>query len=128
MLFRKDNRAELLANILAKENNREELLGIKEALVPTPEGIRIDATKIKAYTDSDGYKRFADNAWSQIVFSLDKILDPKTSRDQRDFYCGEVNATLNLLRLSYQALEVIKQFDKQQEVSPEPLPRRISRA
>lgn len=109
--------AETVASILAEVGNREELLGMKDLIKPTPEGVRIDAAKIRKYTDSDGYKKFAEEAWGQVIQGLDKILDSRTSRDQRDFYCGEVNATLNLLRLSYKAKAVIEEMDKQPEAS-----------
>jgi hypothetical protein len=106
--FQSDN-SKLLANILAEANNREEMLGMKPPVIPTPDGIRVDAAKILKYTDSNSYKKFADEAWARVIEGLDKILNPKTTRDQRDFYCGEVNATLNLLRLSYQAKEIVTQ-------------------
>lgn len=107
----------LLSAILADGSNREEMLGMKAPIIPTPEGIKIDAAKILKYTDGDGYKKFAEEAWSQVIQGIDKILDSRTSKDQRDFYCGEVNATLNLLRLSYKAKYVIEEQAKEQEAS-----------
>ncbi len=98
----------ILSAILAETNNREELLGMKAPIIPTPEGIKVDAAKILQYTDSNGYKKFAEEAWAKVIQGLDKILDSRTSKDQRDFYCGEVNATLNLLRLSYQAKAIVE--------------------
>lgn len=112
MLFHhksQSDNSKLLAQILAEVSNREEMLGMKAPIIPTPEGIKVDATKILKYTDSNGYKKFAEEAWARVIEGLDKILNPKTTKDQRDFYCGEVNATLNLLRLSYQAKEIVQQ-------------------
>lgn len=113
-LFDKNKQAKLLAQILSEVSNREELLGMKAPIIPTPDGIRVDAAKILKYTDTAGYKKYAEEAWSQVIQGLDKILDSRTSRDQRDFYCGEVNATLNLLRLSYRAKLVMEELDKEQ--------------
>lgn len=112
MLFHhksQSDNSKLLASILAEADNREGMLGMKAPVIPTPEGIKIDAAKILKYTDSTGYKKFAEEAWARVIEGMDKILNPKTTKDQRDFYCGEVNATLNLLRLSYQAKEIVKQ-------------------
>lgn len=116
-LFKKSKSDSLLADILAEVSNREEVLGMKMPVIPTPEGIKIDATKIRKYTDSDGYKKFAEEAWAQVISDLDKILDVKTTKDQRDYYCGSVNATLNLLRLSHKAKLVLEEWDKQQKAS-----------
>lgn len=112
-LFRRDKSATLVAKILAEVSNREELLGMKTPIIPTPEGIKVDASKLLKYTDSNGYKKFAEEAWAQIIGDLDKILDVRTSRDQRDYYCGAVNSTLNLLRLSHKAKLVIEEWDRQ---------------
>ena len=112
MLFRhksQSDNGQLLAKILAEASNREEMLGMKAPVIPTPEGIKVDAAKILKYTESTGYTKFAEEAWARVIDGLDKILNPKTSHEQRDFYCGAVNETLNLLRLSYQAKEIVKQ-------------------
>lgn len=106
--YQSDN-GKLLASILAELSNREEMLGMKAPVIPTPDGIKVDAAKILKYTDSNGYKKFAEEAWARVISNLDKILDVRITRDQRDFYCGAVNETLNLLRLSYQAQEIVKQ-------------------
>jgi len=116
-LLGKSTQAKLLAQILGEVSNREELLGMKPPIIPTPEGIKIDAAKILKYTDSDGYKKFAEEAWSQVIQGLDRILDSRTTKDQRDFYCGEVNSTLNLLRLSYKAKCVIEEQAKEHTAS-----------
>lgn len=116
-LFVKNDNSKLLSSILAEVSNREELLGMKPPVIPTPQGIKVDAAKILKYTDSNSYKKFAEEAWARVIQGLDKILDSRTTKDQRDFYCGEVNATLNLLRLSYQAKEVVKQDNEEQKAS-----------
>lgn len=116
-LFVKNHNSRLLASILADVSNREELLGMKAPVIPTPEGIKIDAARILKYTDSEGYKTFAGEAWARVIRSLDKILDPRTSTDQRNQYCGEVNATLDLLRLSHNALEIVKHYNQEHEAS-----------
>ena len=116
-LLSKNHQAETLAKILAEGSNREELLGMKAPFIPTPEGIKVDESKILKYTDSNGYKKFAEEAWSQVIQGLDKILDSRTTKDQRDFYCGEVNAALNLLRLSYKAKATVTHYDEEQNAS-----------
>lgn len=116
-LLGKKNEHSVLSAILAEIPNREDMLGMKAPIIPTPEGIKIDAAKIRKYTDGDGYKKFAEEAWCQVIQGLDKILDSRTSKDQRDFFCGEVNATLNLLRLSYKAQYVIEEQAKEQHAS-----------
>ncbi len=110
-------RDSLISSILASSPNREDMLGMKAPIIPTPEGIRVDASKILKYTDSDGYKKFAEEAWGQVIQGLDKILDSRSSTEAVNFYRGEVNATLNLLRLSYRAKEVVTQYDQEHEAS-----------
>lgn len=110
----KNSQNDLISSILAQPANRESLLGTQPPNIPSPEGIRQDAANILKYTTGKGYKKFAEEAWSQIISGIDKILDPRTSRDQRDFYCGEVNATLNLLRMSAKAQYIVEEYDKSQ--------------
>lgn len=116
-LFVKDNNSELVAQILAQVPNREDMLGMKAPIIPTPDGIRVDAAKILKYTDSDGYKKFAEESWARVIQGIDRILDPSTSTESLHFYRGEVNATLNLLRLSHVAKDAVKQFDQEHEAS-----------
>lgn len=111
------NNASLVAKILAEVPNREDLLGMKAPVIPTPDGIRVDAAKILKYTDSDGYKKFAEEAWARVIQGLDKVLDSRTSTESLHFYRGEVNATLNLLRLSYVAKETITRYDEEHQAS-----------
>lgn len=113
--LRKKSNHKLLSQILADGSNRDQLLGMKDVVIPTPEGIKIDAAKLLKYTDSDGYTKFAEEAWNRIIAGLDQILDPKANKETRDFFCGEVNATLNLLRLSYTAKEYVKVYDKEHQ-------------
>lgn len=116
-LFVKSDNSKLIAQILSEVNNREELLGMKPPVIPTPDGIKVDASRILKYTDTQGYKTWAEEAWARVIQNLDKILDVRTTKDQRDYYCGAVNESLNLLRLSYLAKETIKQYDKEHEAS-----------
>lgn len=106
-----------LKTILSELSNQEELLGMKAPIIPTPEGIKIDASKIVKYTDSNGYKKFAEEAWAQVINGLDKILDERSSNEVRQYYCGAVRTTLDLLRLSYKAKYVIEQWDKEHKDS-----------
>lgn len=116
-LFRKPSYTQDLGKILSELSNREELLGMKTPIIPTPEGIKVDAAKILKYTDSSGYKKFAEEAWAQIIQGLDKILDDRSTNETRQYYCGSVKATLDLLRLSYKAKYVIEEWDKEHPAS-----------
>lgn len=104
-----------LADILAEVSNREELLGMKAPVIPTPEGIKVDASKILKYTSSNGYKKFAEEAWARIISGLDKLLDEKCTNETRQYHCGAVRATLDLLRLSYQAQYVVENWEKEEQ-------------
>lgn len=115
--FGKSSYSADLAHILAEVNNREELLGMKAPIIPTPDGIKVDAAKILKYTDSNGYKKYAEEAWARIIEGLDKILDERSNDAQRQYHCGAVRATLDLLRLSYQARLVIETWDKEHPAS-----------
>ncbi len=122
-LFRKPSYSKDLAYILAEVSNREELLGMKPPIIPTPEGIKIDASRIAKYTESKDYKKFAEEAWARIIAGLDKILDERSSNEVRQYYCGAVRSTLDLLRLSYQAKLVIEEWDKEHKASSRPVTR-----
>ena len=90
---------------------------MKTPIIPTPDGIKVDAAKILKYTDSNAYKTFAEEAWSRIINGLDKILDDKATNETRQYHCGAVKATLDLLRLSYQAKYVIEQDARQHQAT-----------
>lgn len=120
--FRRDNASQMVSALLAEVSNREELLGMKAPIIPTPEGIKVDAAKIAKYSDTDGYKKFAEEAWSQVIQGLDKILDDRSSNETRQYYCGSVKATLDMLRVSYKAKMFVEEFLKEQSASLRRLP------
>lgn len=109
-----------LKQILTSLSNREEMLGMKTPIIPTPEGIRVDSTKILQYTESTGYKKFTEEAWAQIIHGFDKILDERATNEVRQYYCGMVRGTLDLLRMSHKAKYVIEQWDKEHPASLRP--------
>lgn len=76
---------------------------------PTPETIKQDAAKITNYSNSADYKRWADEAWGRVIDGLDKVLDANATPENRQYYCGSVRATLDLLRVSYVARNVLEQ-------------------
>lgn len=106
-----------LAEILAQLGNRESLLGVQKPIIPTPDDIRKDAAKLYRYSQSSDYKQFADEAWSRVIGHLDKILDERSSQETRVHNCGAMKATLDLLRLSYQARELMDQLDSEKPTS-----------
>lgn len=119
--FNKPDYSGQLASILAEVSNREDILGMKTPLIPTPEGIRLDASKLAKYTESSDYKKFAEEAWGRVISHLDKILDDKSTNEVRQYYCGATRATLDLLRLSHQARYVIDEYEKEQKASSRPM-------
>lgn len=119
-MFGIDNTAAMLARFLAESPNREELLGMKPVALPTPDGIKRDAAKLVKYSNSSDYKVFADEAWGRIVGHLDKILDDRSSDEMRRYYCGAVKATLDLLRVSYVARNIVEQSAREHPASLPP--------
>ena len=93
----------VLAELLSKKHNREDLLGVSPVGMPQSNDLQRDAARILQYSLSDDYKTFANEAWARVITELDTILNPRTSIDQIQNARGALRATLDLLRLSYQA-------------------------
>lgn len=109
-----------IAHILAEPRNKEEFLGMREMMLPSPKDIRDNAAQLARYSNSSDYKRFVDETWARVITSLDKLLDERSSNEVRQYHCGSVKAMLDLLRVSYQARSLMEEFDKQQEGSLQP--------
>ncbi len=93
----------LLTDLLASNSLREEVLGVKNTRVPTPEQMLNDTANLINYTNQPEYQVFAKEAWAHVLLDLDTILDPKSTNDQVNTARGAMRATLDLLRKSYQA-------------------------
>lgn len=103
-----------VAKILADPRNKEDFLGMKGLDLPNPKDIRDNAAALVRYSKGADYKRFADETWARVMTGIDKILDERSSNEVRQYHCGSVKAMLDLLRLSYQARQVVDEFDKHQ--------------
>jgi hypothetical protein len=110
-----------LADLLSVQRNREDLLGVSPTQMPTPETILRDSTRLVQNANTEWYKAFAQEAWARAISYLEIIEDPKTSTEQMHFARGAYKATLDLLRLSYQAKAIKQTLEK--DVMNAPLPR-----
>lgn len=104
----------VLAELLSKRNNQEDLLGVSNTHLPSPQELMTDATRLLKYSHDADYQVFAKEAWARVITELDKILDPRTSVDQIQNSRGALRATLDLLRLSYQARFAKEGLEKEQ--------------
>lgn len=115
--WRKPSPANEIAQLLSEDRNKEDLLGVSNVSMPSPDKIRNDAARLVSYSRRAEYKIFADEAWSRVIAHLDKILDERSSNESRQYHCGALKSTLDLLRLSYQAQIVMKQHDSERSAS-----------
>lgn len=108
------NHMRLLADLLANGENRETFLGVKEAKFPTPQEIRDQSAKLARHSESSDYLTFAEEAWGRVLNHLDIMLDDRTTDQRVQYHRGALKATLDLLRVSYQARVVMQHHDKEQ--------------
>jgi hypothetical protein len=113
----------VLAELLNKKHNREDLLGGSPRGMPQPSDLLRDSARILQYANSEDYKTFANEAWARVITELDKILDPRTSIDQIQNARGALRATLDLLRLSYQARFTKEKLESERSIQDASLPR-----
>jgi hypothetical protein len=102
-----------IAQILSTQSMREELLGVASAVQPTQEQILADANKIVAYSTKSDYAVWSKEAWAKALSHLDAIQDPKSTSSEVDFHRGSLRATLDLLRISYQARSVKESLENE---------------
>jgi hypothetical protein len=107
----------VLAELLSKQKNQEDFLGVSPSAMPQPNELLSDAAKLLKYSYSDDYKVFAKEAWARVLMELDKVLDPRTPVDQLQNARGALRATLDLLRLSYQARFTKENLDRENQQS-----------
>ena len=103
-----------LKELLTNSTLQEEFLGVSDTRLPAPDKIINDARQLVKYSQSHAYKIFAKEAWSRMLSHLDHVLDGKTSTDSLHFHRGALRATLDLLRLSYQAKATAEALEKEQ--------------
>jgi hypothetical protein len=109
--FRKD--VSHIAQILSTETTREELLGMQTPVEPSKERILEDANRIVNYSTKADYRVWSKEAWSKALGHLDAIQEAKASTEQIHFHRGALKATLDLLRVSYQARAVKMQLEQE---------------
>jgi hypothetical protein len=118
--FGYDKTTSELAKILAQPSLREDFLGVAQTKFPSPDKIISDAAKITRYASSDEFKVFANEVWARSLGHLDSILDANTTGEKLQYHRGALRASLDLLRLSYQARsekERLEAETKQQQTS-----------
>jgi hypothetical protein len=115
-IFNRQSNAEMLKDILASTGNRETLLGVKNVLPPTEDQITRDAGRVLQYSRSQDYAVFAQEAWAEILMSLDKISSSKASDREIDFYRGRFVAFCDVLRISHRARSVVEESKNKEAV------------
>ena len=111
---KKDLTYEALSQILANPGLMEDFLGVKPVDIPTADKIRQDAYKLYSHTNTPEYQVFAKEVWARALSHLDLVLDAKTPSDKLAYHRGALSATLDLLRISYQAKQLIADQKKPQ--------------
>ena len=111
----------VLAELLTKKPMQEDLLGVSNIPNPTEQDISSDASRILQYSYSEDYKTFAKEAWARVLTEMDVVLSPKSNSDQIHTARGAIRATLDLLRLSYQARFTKDRMDQRKKQTAVPL-------
>lgn len=101
-----------LASILANEDLKEEFLGVAAAKMPSPEQIIEDANALSGYATTREYRVFAQEMWARYLNHLDKVFDANTSLEKLQYHRGAASATMDLLRISYQARLTREQLER----------------
>lgn len=110
----------LLTDLLSSPDGRESVLGVQRSSRPTQEQIMSDVSRMVQHTRTEDYKVWAQRVWAEILAFQDKILDPRTTPDNLQFYRGAYAASLKLLRLSYEAVGIQERLRKETQLSPTP--------
>ena len=101
-----------LAEILSSKDTRDELLGIKKVFENDNETER-DAHRIVEYAKSSGYEAWVKDAWSQVIFDMDKLTRNTLSDQESHFHRGSLSATMDLIRISHKAFLLIQETNKE---------------
>lgn len=72
-----------------------------------------DSANLLNYTASTGYQVWAKEAWAKALSHLDAVMDERASADRVNYERAALRATLDLLRVSYQAQAVNEQLAKE---------------
>lgn len=102
-----------LAELLGNPSIQEDLLGMLQPVQPDAKRILDDANQIVKHSRDLSYGTWAKEAWAEAVNHIDALQDPKLSMEAVNFHRGALRATMNLLRISYQAREVKRQLDEE---------------
>lgn len=111
---------ETLADLLKNSSQREEFLGVAKLTPPSTEQILQDINHVLAYSQTQDYRVWAQEAWSKALIHLDKLLDPQASQETISFHRGALSASLDLLRMSHIARLSEGQMKKRAEAKPQP--------
>jgi hypothetical protein len=115
---KKPNYMQALSELLANSDNRESFLGVKAVSLPNPKDIHDASARLAHYSESSDYLTFVEEVWARILNHLDIILDDKTTDARVQYHRGALKAELDLLRVSYQARDVVMQADRSNETLP----------
>jgi hypothetical protein len=98
-----------LAELLAHSDNRESFLGVKDVNLPTAQQIQQKAAQLARYSESKDYLVYVEETWGRILNHLDTILNDRTTYEQVQYHRGALKEALDLLRVSYQARNIVTQ-------------------
>lgn len=102
----------LLSDILSNEMNREELLGMRDIVPPTDDQILKDANHIISYSSKTDFAVWSREAWAKVLGHLDMLQSPRATQEEVNFHRAALAASLNLLRIAYQARKVKEHLER----------------
>lgn len=123
-LFKKAPQPNFLADLLKDPRIKESLLGVDRFRPMTDEDIRSDASRIINYARTEDYSIYAQKLWQTVVFYVKCLSDVNLKPSEVDFYRGCLKATMEDLKISYEAFRFMEGEKKNPVKGDSPTPGR----
>lgn len=110
---------DVLSSILKDPSMREMLLGVDRKPFTNDAKVEANAARAVHYSKSEGYDIYAKEIWASIVSNIRAISDENVTAERASFYRGSLFASLEALKISYNAFQFLEgQANSRKEKPP----------
>lgn len=110
ILMRLQGPSKLLKEVFSNSQARNIFLGEEKLVSLDPASIRRDASRIVKFAETEDYKAFAQEAWLDVIDSINSLVKPNLPEREVDFHRGALAQTIHLLKVSAKAHYKLQEF------------------
>ena len=90
-----------LAELLSRENLKEDFLGVSKDRLKSNEETVDDAIRLLRFAQTEDYAVFLKEIWETVCLSVKKLTEENLKETEVNYQRGYLSASLDILKISY---------------------------